>query len=113
MFEFHVVIQEANVNELTEIAEMAISYGADAVTYSKIVNWRGMSNEEYFIKNPFFTDNEKHTELISEISRLKQLRESIQTGQRKIGKPFFINIHFEPDPPEGYDTIRYGRIKIR
>lgn len=108
LFEFHVVIQSENLDELSDIARMAIEYDADAVTYSRLVNWRGMSEEEYMDVNPFWINHPKHEELIQALEELKDLRDTIETGQCK-----FINIHFYPDPNTDYDVIRNGRLKIR
>lgn len=107
MFEFHVVIQEENVEQLCDIAKMAIHYDADAVTYSRLINWRGMSEEEYHAVNPFWHDHHSHTRLLQELKALDELRRSIE------GKKIFINIHFVPDPDSSYDEIRMGRLKIR
>lgn len=116
LFEFHVVIQSENLEELSDIARMAIQYDADAVTYSRLVNWRGMSEEEYQDVNPFWSDHPKHRRLIQALDELKELRDSIEAGQCELTKgkkKTFINIHFYPDPNTGYDVIRNGRLKIR
>lgn len=113
LFEFHVVVQNANLDQLVDLAEMAIIYRADAITYSKVVNWQGMSREEYERMNPFYIDHPRHGDLLKETMRLKQMRDEIQSGIRKTDKPFYMNIHFEPDPDDSYETIRYGILKIR
>lgn len=113
LFEFHVVVQNANLEELVDLAEMAIIYQADAITYSKVVNWRGMSRKEYEMMNPFYADHPRHGNLLQETARLKKLRDEIQSGIRKTDKPFYMNIHFESDPDDSYEPIRYGELKIR
>lgn len=107
MFEFHVVIQEENVAQLCDIAKMAIHYDADAVTYSRLINWRGMSEEEYHVVNPFWHDHHSHGRLLQELKALEELRRDIKE------KKVYINIHFVPDPDSSYDEIRMGRLKIR
>lgn len=116
MFEFHVVIQTENIDQLSDIAKMAIHYDADAVTYSRLINWREMSEEEYFAVNPFWHDHPLHARLMRELKALEKLRNDIEEkrcdlteGRKKI----YINIHFSPDPNESYDVIRTGRLKIR
>ena len=104
LFEFHVVVQKDNIDELVGIAKLAEEFEADVVTYSKIINWRGMPREEYDKLNPFWIDNPNHKKLLRVINELKQYRESSKC---------LINIHFEPDPDERYDSIRYGELKIR
>lgn len=116
LFEFHVVIQSENIEELTDIARMAIQYDADAVTYSRLVNWRGMSEEEYQKVNPFWNDHPQHERLVQALEELKMLRNAIETGRCELTKgrkKVYINIHFYPDPNPSYDVIRNGRLKIR
>ncbi len=116
IFEFHVVIQKENVNQLCDIVKMAIEYDVDVVTYSRMINWRGMSEKEYHEVNPFWYNNELHNELLRELKELEKLREDIElekcswTINKK--KPY-INIHFVPDPNRRYDEIRLGRYKVR
>lgn len=116
MFEFHVVIQTENIGQLCNIAKMAIHYDADAVTYSRLINWRGMSEDEYYEVNPFWTDHPLHEKLVQELMALEALREDIEKGRcglTKGRKKIYINIHFSPDPNESYEVIRMGRLKIR
>lgn len=115
MFEFHVVIQRENIRQLCDIARMAIGYDADAVTYSRLINWREMSEDEYQDVNPFWYDHPQHKELMQELHALEELRNDIETGRSDLtkGKKIFINIHFSPDPNPRYDEIRTGRFKIR
>lgn len=115
LFEFHVVIQTENIEELTAIVKMAMKYDADAVTFSRLVNWRGMSEEEYQAVNPFWTDHPKHERLVQVLEELKNLRSAIDSGEytgTKGGKKY-INIHFIPDLDADYGIIRNGRLKIR
>ncbi|MCI9489058.1 hypothetical protein AALC75_09165 [Lachnospiraceae bacterium 48-42] len=116
LFEFHVVIQTENINQLCDITKMAIRYSADAVTFSRLINWREMSEEEYHEINPFWYDNPLHEKLTQELRALEELRNDIENdncdltrGRKKI----YINIHFSPDPNQTYDEIRTGRLKIR
>lgn len=116
MFEFHVVIQEENVTQLCDIAKMAIYYDADAVTYSRLINWRGMSEEEYHAVNPFWYDHHSHARLLQELKALEKLRGDIEENKCNLTcgrKKIYINIHFIPDPNSSYDEIRMGRLKIR
>jgi MoaA/NifB/PqqE/SkfB family radical SAM enzyme len=113
MFEFHVVVQTENVNHLCDIVKMAISYDADTVTFSRLINWRGMTEEEYYAVNPFWPDHPMHQELLDEIEKLKELRKQISEGNTPSKKKMYINIHFIPDPDSSYDEIRTGRYKIR
>lgn len=116
MFEFHVVIQSENINQLLDIAKMAIDYDADAVTYSRLINWREMSEEEYYEVNPFWHDHPLHKHLMQELKALEKFRDAIETGKcdlTKGRKKIYINIHFSPDPNSSYDIIRTGRFKIR
>ena len=116
MFEFHVVIQKDNVDQLLEIIKMAISYDADAVTFSRLINWREMPESEYNEINPFWVNNKYHKRLMEEIDNIRKFREQIENGTCDLnnnGKKIYINMHFEPDPNERYDEIRYGTIKIR
>lgn len=116
MFEFHVVIQKDNVDQLLDIVKMAISYDADAVTFSRLINWREMPEEEYDEINPFWIGSAYHKRLLKETDRIMEFRDTIENGTcelTKNKKRIYINMHFEPDPSERYDEIRYGRIKIR
>lgn len=116
MFEFHVVIQSENINQLLDIAKMAINYDADAVTYSRLINWREMSEEEYHEVNPFWYDHPLHDNLMRELKALEKFRNAIETDQCDLTrgrKKMYINIHFSPDPNSSYDIIRKGRFKIR
>lgn len=113
MFEFHVVVQKENLNQLYDIVKMAMEYDADAVTFSKLINWRGMLEDEYADVNPFWVDSPYHGKLINEINRIEKLRDSIECGEYKINKKFYINMHFSPDPNSSYDEIRIGKLKIR
>ena len=116
LFEFHVVIQTENIDQLCDITKMAIRYSADAVTFSRLINWREMSEEEYHEINPFWYDHPLHEKLTQELRALEELRNDIENdncdltrGRKKI----YINIHFSPDPNQTYDEIRTGRLKIR
>ena len=116
VFEFHVVIQKDNVDQLLEIIKMAMSYDVDVVTFSRLINWREMPEEEYNEINPFWINNRYHERLLEEIEKVKAFRESIEDGSCDLirnGKKIFINMHFEPDPNDRYDEIRYGRFRIR
>ncbi|MBD5540894.1 MAG: radical SAM protein [Lachnospiraceae bacterium] len=116
MLEFHVVISEENINQLYDIAMMAIDYDADAVTYSKIINWRDMPEEEYRRVNPFWWNHPRHEELKQELNRIEQLRDDIEAGKChriKDGKKVYLSLHFRPDLNSTYDEIRWGRLKIR
>jgi molybdenum cofactor biosynthesis enzyme MoaA len=116
MFEFHVVVQTDNIGELTDIIKMAAKYDADVITFSQLVNWRGMSEAEYRRLNPFLEDNPRHGELMQVIEEIKNLRVEIENdecdptcGKKKL----FINMHCVPDPNSTYDAIRIGKLKIR
>lgn len=116
MFEFHVVIQKENIHQLCDIVKMAIYYDADAVTYSRLINWREMEEDEYGDINPFWYDHPLHEELVQELKKLEKLRNDIETEQCDLTrgkKKIYINIHFIPDPNSRYDEIRMGRFKIR
>ncbi|MEH2930985.1 radical SAM protein [Candidatus Ventrimonas sp. KK005] len=116
MFEFHVVIQKENIDQLCDLAKMAMRYDADAITYSRLINWREMSEEEYQEINPFWQDHPLHEKLMQELKALEKLREDIEEGNYGLAKgrkKFYINIHFSPDPNSTYDEIRTGRLKIR
>lgn len=116
LLEFHVVISEENINQLYDIAMMAIDYDADVITYSKVINWREMPEEEYAEENPFWYDHPRHEELMQELNRLEKLRDDIEAGKCdriKAGKKVYITLHFRPDPNSTYDEIRWGRLKIR
>ncbi len=116
MFEFHVVISEENIDQLCDIANMAIDYDADAVTYSKIINWHEMPEKEYREVNPFWHNHPRHEELLLELQKIEKLRNDIEMGKCsriKNGKKVYLNIHFLPDPNSTYDEIRWGKLKIR
>ena len=110
LFEIHVVVQDANISELMDVAKLAEEYGADVVTYSRLVNWRDMSQEEYDRVNPFFVDHPRHQLLIQEIDKLIEYRDELNRAGKN---PRFINIHGVPDASDSYDVIRNGRLKIR
>lgn len=116
LFEFHVVVQSENIEELSDIARMAIRFGADAVTYSRLVNWRGMTEEEYQEVNPFWHGHPQHERMVQAFEELKSIRDAIEAGEYEPlegGKKVYINIHFYPDPNSSYNVIRNGRLKIR
>ena len=116
LFEFHVVVQKDNIDELIDIIKMAIKYEADVITFSRLVNWRGMSEEEYQTLNPFWLDNPQHSKLMGVISKIVNLRDDIEAGQcdlTKGRKKLLINMHCVPDPNSRYDDIRVGKLKIR
>ena len=116
LFEFHVVIQKENISQLCDIAKMAVHYDADAVTYSRLINWREMPEEEYHEVNPFWYDHPQHETLVRELRALEELRNDMETGRSALTKgrkKIYINIHFSPDPDASYDVIRKGRLKIR
>ncbi len=116
MFEFHVVVQKANIDELVDIVKLAIEMDADTVTFSRMINWRDMPQEEYDIKNPYWFDSDEHAHLMREMNKVEQIRDEIENGTCTLIKPgrkMYINIHFRPDPNESYDVIRTGRFKIR
>lgn len=113
MLEFHVVVQHDNVDKLLDIVKMAMDYDADAVTFSRIVNWRGMNEDEYDAVNPFWISNPLHETLIREFDRVGQFREGLENGSIPYKKKLYINMHFRPDPNDSYDEIRSGRIRIR
>lgn len=114
MFEFHVVIQKDNVEELTDIVKLAISLDADCVTFSRLINWRDMTEEEYHDVNPFWHDSLVHGKLLEQWEALIRFREDIESGKcKEVKKKFYINLHFVSDPNESYDEIREGRIRIR
>lgn len=116
MFEFHVVVQKDNLDELIDIIKLAAKYDADVVTFSKIVNWRDMPESEYQDINPFWYNNPNHSKLIQIIEEIKQIRDEIENGNSdkiKNKKKMYINMHFVPDPNLSYDEIRVGRLKVR
>ena len=108
LFEIHVVAQRRNIHQLFDIVMLASDLGADAVTFSKIVNWRGMSEKEYDEKNPFWTDSPDFRRLSEELDRIDEFRRNTEKG-----RIMYINMHFRPDPDAGYEKIRMGRLKIR
>lgn len=116
MFEFHVVVQKENIDQLCDITKMAIAFDADAVTFSRLINWRGMSREEYHEVNPFWSDHFLHGRLVQELENLEKLRKDIEDDKcdlTKGRKKIYINIHFSNDPNSSYDVIRTGKLKIR
>lgn len=114
LLEFHVVVQTDNLDELVDIVKMAIDFEADAVTFSKILNWRSMRPEEYLHMNPFFYENPKHNKLLKVIENIVQIRNQIECETYKERKKkIFINMHFSPDPNITYKDIRNGVLKIR
>lgn len=108
LFEIHVVAQTRNIHQLFDIVILAADLGADAVTFSKIVNWRDMSEKEYDEKNPFWTDNPDFRRLSKEFDRIDDFRRNTEKGRK-----MYINMHFRPDADAGYEKIRMGRLKIR
>lgn len=108
LFEFHVVAQRRNIHQLFDIVMLASDLGVDAVTFSKIVNWMGMSEKEYDEKNPFWTDSPDFKRLSDEFDRIDEFRRNTEKGRK-----MYINMHFRPDPNVGYEKIRVGRLKIR
>lgn len=113
MFEFHVVVQADNVTQLLDIVKMAMDYDADAVTFSRIINWRGMETEEYDSKNPFWPSHALHETLKKEFERIEKFRNGIEDRSISYKKKLYINMHFIPDPNDSYDEIRSGKIRIR
>lgn len=116
LFEFHVVVQTDNIDELADIIQMAVNYDADAITFSRLVNWRGMSEEEYHAVNPFWPDHPQHEKLMRVIMGIIRLRDEIESGSSRLTegrKKLMINMHCVPDPNAAYDRIRTGRLKIR
>lgn len=116
MFEFHVVVQKDNIEELLDIVKLAISLDADVITFSRMVNWRNMPQDEYDAINPYWHDNDIHEKMVRQMDRIEHLRTQIEEGTcplLKKGKKFYINIHFRPDPNDSYQEIRMGRIRIR
>ena len=116
MFEFHVVVQKDNIEELLDIVKLAISLDADVVTFSRMINWRNMPQDEYDAINPYWHDNDIHEKMVRQMDRIEHLRTQIEEGTcplLKNGKKFYINIHFRPDPNDSYQEIRMGRIRIR
>lgn len=108
LFEIHVVAQQRNIHQLFDIVMLASDLGADAVTFSKIVNWRGMSEKEYDEKNPFWTDSLDFKRLSDEFDRIDEFRRNTEKGRK-----MYINMHFRPDSDARYEEIRMGRLKIR
>ena len=114
MFEFHVVVQKDNVSELVDIVKLAMSLDADCVTFSRLINWRDIPEEEYHEINPFWPDNEFHPILLEQWESLIKLRDEIESGRcESVDKNFYINLHFVPDPGESYKEIRTGKYRIR
>lgn len=116
LFEFHVVIQKENLRELVDIIKLASGLNVDVVTFSRLVNWMGKSEEEYLDINPFWIESEIHSELKTVMKELVELRDKIENGvceQLPDKRKMYINIHFIADPNDSYDPIRYGRLKIR
>ena len=116
LFEFHVVVQESNVDELMDIIRQAVQFDADAVTFSQLVNWRGMSEEEYQAINPFLPEHPKHGRLMQVIGEIAALRTEIEAGRCALTngkKTLKLNMHAIPDPGPSYQNIRVGRLKIR
>lgn len=108
LFEIHVVAQKRNIHQLFDIVMLASDLGADAVTFSKIVNWIGMSEKEYDEKNPFWIDSPDFKQLSDIFAQIDDFRRNTEKGRR-----MYINMHFMPDPDVGYEKIRMGRLKIR
>ncbi|GHU41392.1 hypothetical protein FACS1894111_03620 [Clostridia bacterium] len=117
LFEFHVVVQTDNIDELVDIIKMAIKFDADVVTFSRLVNWRGMSEEMYYKINPFYEEHPQHNRLMQVIDEIKNLRKHIENGDCDLTisrkHKLFINTHCVPDPNSSYDVIRIGKLKIR
>lgn len=115
MFEFHVVVQEKNVEELMDIIRLAQSLDVDTVTFSKMLNWRDIPAEEYHQMNPFYVDNPTHVRFIEVLREIRDLQEQMESDSwEKSGrKRMYINMHGLKDPSPRYDEIRYGRFRIR
>ncbi|MCR5421601.1 MAG: hypothetical protein K6E98_11380 [Lachnospiraceae bacterium] len=114
ILEFHVVVQDENIDELTGIIRMAADFNADVVTFSKIINWMGMSPEEYNRRNPFIPDNPNYVKLKKVTEEIINIRNEIELGIWQYSKKkMYINMHFIPDPNNSYDVIRNGPLKIR
>lgn len=116
IFEFHVVLQEDNIEELVDIIKMAIEHDADVITFSKIINWRNIESNVYHNTNPFWVDSVKYTRLKEVIKDILDLRNQIENDEcemTKGKKKIMINLHGYPDPSSRYDSIRYGELKIR
>lgn len=109
-FEFHVVAQTANIDELLSIVKMAIDYDADAVTFSRIVYWNNMTEDDYFELNPFYTNHPRHDDMMRELENVDLYRKECMTT---LDRPFYVNIHGYPDPDESYKKIRIGKLKVR
>lgn len=116
VFEFHVVVQKTNIDELLDIVKLAINMHVDVVTFSKMINWRDMPQEEYDEGNPYWVDSSEHEHLMHAMDEVEQLRDSIEKGTCPLidpGRKMYINIHFRPDPNDSYNEIRTGRYRIR
>lgn len=115
LLEFHVVVQIDNMEELMDIINMALEYDADAITFSKMVNWRNIPEREYFHLNPFWTDHPKHDRLLEIVDDIIKFRDTMErgAGETDFSKSMYINMHSIPDPSSCYDIIRTGRLKIR
>lgn len=115
MFEFHVVVQEKNVEELMDIIRLAESLDVDTVTFSKMLNWRDIPAREYHQMNPFYVDNPKHDKFVEVLKEIRELQEQMESdGWEKSGrKKMYINMHGLEDPSPRYDEIRYGKFRIR
>ena len=115
MFEFHVVVQEKNVDELIDIIWLAQSLDVDTVTFSKVLNWRDIPVEVYHKMNPFYIDNYKHEKLIEALRKITELHKYIESDDylKEGKKRMYINMHGLHDPSDRYDEIRYGKYIIR
>lgn len=115
LLEFHVVVQKDNMEELVDIIKMAAKYDADVVTFSRLVNWRGMSEEEYCEVNPFWQQHPLHERMQQIVKEVEEIRRQIEEGICEFvkGQKMYINMHFLSDPEDTYDEIRTGRLKIR
>ena len=117
MFEFHVVVQTENIDELVDIIKLAVKFDADAVTFSRLINWRCMTENDYHKVNPFWEDNPEHGRLMQVIDEIISLRDAIEKGGCELTahreKKLFINMHCVADPSTSYDVIRMGGLKIR
>lgn len=112
LFEFAVVVQKDNLEELIDLIHMAMRYDADVVTMSHMINWGGMSGEDYIAADPYRADSPYYgrmQEVMSEIDSLRQRIEAATDTDKKI----FINLHCLPDVEPRYSMQRLGRLKVR
>lgn len=74
-FEFRtrMVVQNTNINEISEFYQFSKSYGVDRIEYSKITDWKTWSKEEFDQHNVFDCQHKNYHKVQDEIAKVKDL----------------------------------------